>query len=88
MEVAPTSLITLLILGIVIRYVSFFPSERERTRAEPERCHGQAKIYCPLCFWVSSCPHPASARSVGLPSCLQWVGLERREATLSASGQA
>lgn len=49
-EVAQTLLIILLILGIVIRYVSFFPSERERTQGVPERCHGQAEIYCPLCF--------------------------------------
>lgn len=79
----PDSLITLLILGIVICYVSFFPSERENISV-PERCHGQAEIYCLLCFlgFLRPHPRPASAGSVGLPSCPRLAGWEGRSEPL------
>lgn len=84
----PSSLITLLILGIVIHYVSFLPSERESMPACQSAVTGRPRFIARSVFWVSSCPHPASERSFGLPSCPQLAGLERKEATLLAFGQA
>lgn len=53
----------------------FSPSERESIGV-PERCHGQAEIYCLLCFlgFLRARPRPASAGSVGPRSCprLAW----------------
>ena len=53
---------------------------------QPECCQGRLRFIALSVFWVSSCPQPASERSVGPQSRLQLVGLERMEATLLASG--
>ena len=55
---------------------------------QPECCQGRLRFIALSVFWVSSCPQPASERSVGPQSRLQLVGLERMEATLLASGPA
>lgn len=79
LDIVPVCLVTLLILGIVISYVLFFPLEKERQ----ERCQspvlGRQRFMALSVFWVSSCPYKASGGSKGPTKLLTAGGVGEEE---------
>lgn len=79
LDIVPVCLVTLLILGIVISYVLFFPLEKKRQ----ERCQnpvlGKQRFMALSVFWVSSCPYKASEGSKGPTKLLTAGGAGEEE---------
>lgn len=84
LDTVPVCLVTLLILGIVISYVLFFPLEKERQ----ERCQspvvGRQRFMGFQCFGFP--PAPVKSLRRGPPSCSQLEGLGRGKVMLQFWG--